>query len=91
MQLYWRLLVLDEGHLIKNDQTGRAAALRRVRACSTVLLTGTPLQNNLVELWALLSFLNPVFSDSTPFESAFKLGANEHNADKVRTVVPCFR
>jgi len=84
MKLNWRLLVLDEGHLIKNDQTGRAAALRRVRACSTVLLTGTPLQNNLVELWALLSFLNPVFSDSTPFESAFKLGADEHNADKVR-------
>mmetsp|Transcript_20109 Transcript_20109/g.44013 ORF Transcript_20109/g.44013 Transcript_20109/m.44013 type:complete len:436 (+) Transcript_20109:112-1419(+) len=80
--VHWRLLILDEGHLIKNECSLRSQALSRVRAASTVLLTGTPLQNNLHELWALLAFLNPVFSDPTPFEEAFSLGAVEHHADE---------
>jgi len=79
--LYWRLLVLDEGHLIKNDASGRHHVLKKVRSASSVLLTGTPLQNNLKELWALLAFLNPIFSDPTPFEDAFALGTHAHSSD----------
>ncbi|KAK3274376.1 hypothetical protein CYMTET_17438 [Cymbomonas tetramitiformis] len=80
-RLMWRLLILDEGHLVKNEQSERAIALRKVRAASKVILTGTPLQNNLKELWALLSFLNPIFSDPEPFERAFQLGTHEHSSD----------
>jgi hypothetical protein len=55
-----------------------------------VSFTGTPLQNNLVELWALLSFLNPIFTDKTPFESAFTLGgkSTQHTPASPSLVAP---
>ena len=75
--LDWRTLVLDEGHRIKNENTLLAAGLRGVRHQFCLLLTGTPLQNNLHEFYALLSFLMPeVFDDSTPFDTAFDLTHN---------------
>jgi SNF2 family DNA or RNA helicase len=73
----WRYLVLDEGHKIKNDQTKICAALRCVSRGGVVLLTGTPLQNNLHELYVLLAFMYPdVFTTAEPFDSAFDLGRN---------------
>jgi SWI/SNF-related matrix-associated actin-dependent regulator of chromatin subfamily A member 5 len=83
-KLHWRVLVLDEGHKAKNSETQIAAALRKVVANSqhTVLLTGTPLQNNLRELWALLSLLHPdVFTSASPFEDAFRIGGRTHAVD----------
>lgn len=52
-------LVLDEGHRVKNEEAATTVSLRRLRRAWTLLLTGTPLQNNLHELWALLNFLHP--------------------------------
>ncbi len=53
-----------------------------VAVCScqnVVLLTGTPLQNNLHELYALLSFMHPdIFTTSEPFDQAFDLTKNRH-------------
>lgn len=47
-----------------------------LRSCNRLLLTGTPLQNNLSELWSLLNFLLPeVFTDIDWFESFFDLNA----------------
>ena len=83
-KLHWRCLVLDEGHKCKNETTQVSQALRRVAVnCQyTLLLTGTPLQNNLHELWALLSLLHPdVFTDATPFDGAFKLFGRAHAVD----------
>jgi len=83
-KLHWRCLVLDEGHKAKNEATQVAQALRKVavNAQYTLLLTGTPLQNNLRELWALLNLLHPdVFTDSTPFDSAFSIGGRTHSVD----------
>ena len=73
-RIHWRYLVLDEGHRIKNERTLLYERLRLVKAQHKVLLTGTPLQNNLHELWALMHFLHPeVFSDSGVFDEAFDL------------------
>ncbi|GLD99976.1 hypothetical protein PINS_up008704 [Pythium insidiosum] len=70
----WRLRVLDEGHRLKNSQSKLHGLLKtRVAAQHTVLLSGTPIQNELKELFALLSFLNPdVFNDQRTFEAVFK-------------------
>ncbi|CAI6000430.1 unnamed protein product [Closterium sp. NIES-65] len=57
----WRYCVLDEGHLIKGAKTRLSQAVRRIKAEHRLLLTGTPIQNNVLELWALFDFLMPGF------------------------------
>lgn len=53
----WYYMVLDEAHMIKNFKSQRWNILLMFRSYRRLLLTGTPLQNNLTELWALLQFL----------------------------------
>ena len=68
----WKYVVVDEGHRLKNMNCKLIRELRTLRADNKLLLTGTPLQNNLTELWSLLNFLLPdVFSSLENFESWF--------------------
>ncbi|TFY83000.1 hypothetical protein EWM64_g1017 [Hericium alpestre] len=53
----WYYMILDEAHMIKNFKSQRWNILLMFRSFRRLLLTGTPLQNNLTELWALLQFL----------------------------------
>lgn len=53
--------VLDEGHIIKNPHSKLAIAVKGIRSNHRLLLTGTPIQNNVVELWSLFDFLMPGF------------------------------
>ncbi|KAG8924967.1 swr1 complex component [Tulasnella sp. 418] len=55
----WEYMVLDEAHNIKNFKSKRWETLLCFNAAHRLLLTGTPLQNNLMELWSLLYFLMP--------------------------------
>ena len=55
----WSVVVLDEAQQIKNPQTAGAKAVRRLPRAQTIALTGTPLENRLAELWALLDVTNP--------------------------------
>lgn len=55
----FNVCIYDEGHLLKNSQSERYNKLMKLRARFRVLLTGTPLQNNLRELISLLSFILP--------------------------------
>ncbi|OJD35746.1 helicase swr1 [Diplodia corticola] len=59
----WHYLILDEAHNIKNFQTQRWQTLLTFKTSKRLLLTGTPLQNNLQELWSLLFFLMPSGDD----------------------------
>jgi SWI/SNF-related matrix-associated actin-dependent regulator of chromatin subfamily A member 5 len=70
----FHLLVLDEGHRIKCEDTQTAQAVRKIHCETRIILTGTPLANNLVEMYSLLNFLAPdVFTTSEPFADAFDL------------------
>ncbi|MEE8602759.1 DEAD/DEAH box helicase [Euzebya tangerina] len=55
----WDMVVLDEGQAIKNPASETAQQLRRLDAHSRIILTGTPIENGLGDLWALLDFTNP--------------------------------
>jgi len=55
----WNLLVADEAQHVKNPVSGTAKALRRIGSGARVALTGTPVENNLSELWAILDWTTP--------------------------------
>ena len=78
-RVVWRCLVLDEGHIIKNEATEVAQIVRKIHFVTALLLTGTPLQNNLTELWALLNFLYPqAFPEREAFDEARVRPASKH-------------
>ena len=55
----WNTVVLDEAQMVKNPATKAAKAVRKLRAGQKVALTGTPVENRLSELWAILDACNP--------------------------------
>lgn len=55
----WNVVCLDEAHVIKNRGAKTSAAAMKIQADNRVMLTGTPVQNHLGELWSLFQFVNP--------------------------------
>jgi SWI/SNF-related matrix-associated actin-dependent regulator of chromatin subfamily A member 5 len=79
---YFNLCVLDEGHVIKSQTTLVSEAARKIHCQTRVILTGTPLQNNLVELYAILNYLYPTyFTSPVKFEDAFDITHNRIDPD----------
>ncbi|CAI5460068.1 unnamed protein product [Closterium sp. Yama58-4] len=75
---HWKYIVVDEGHRLKNMHCRLIRELRQLPAENTLLLSGTPLQNNLQELWSLLNFILPaIFSDLHEFTSWFDLAGRQ--------------
>lgn len=60
----WLYCILDEGHLLRNPKTATARASRRLRSRHRLILTGTPVQNKVNEVWATFDFLMPNFLGS---------------------------
>jgi chromodomain-helicase-DNA-binding protein 4 len=58
-QIEWEILVADEGHQLKNDDGKSVRAIKAINSKHRIVLSGTPLQNNVRELYTLLSFLYP--------------------------------
>lgn len=68
----WKYLIVDEGHRLKNSQCLLIKVLKKLDVPNRLLLTGTPLQNNLNELWSLLNFILPdIFQDLELFQQWF--------------------
>uniref|UniRef100_A0A1I7TIB5 Mediator of RNA polymerase II transcription subunit 25 n=1 Tax=Caenorhabditis tropicalis TaxID=1561998 RepID=A0A1I7TIB5_9PELO len=72
-KLRWKYMMIDEGHRLKNQHCKLTELLNTRFQCQRrLLITGTPLQNKLPELWALLNFLLPsIFSSCSTFEQWF--------------------
>jgi superfamily II DNA or RNA helicase len=70
---HWSYIIVDEGHRMKNHESRLAEVLAAsYRSKHRLLLTGTPIQNNMGELWALLNFLLPaIFHSAESFQSWF--------------------
>jgi ATP-dependent DNA helicase len=77
-------LVVDEGQRLKNHRCTLISSLKRIRSSNRLLLSGTPIQNNLDELWSLLNFVNPtIFDDLSIFQSWFgfrNIGQKTHGS-----------
>jgi hypothetical protein len=58
-KIAWDRLILDEAQDVKNPATKRARALRRINARRMLAMTGTPIENRLDELWAIMDIVNP--------------------------------
>ncbi|KAI5890077.1 uncharacterized protein SCHCODRAFT_02630796 [Schizophyllum commune H4-8] len=90
----WYYMILDEAHMIKNFKSQRWNLLLMFKSFRRLLLTGTPLQNNLTELWALLQFLKAgsefasqkEFGDwfSNPLEKAIEMGNQDDEETQKR-------
>ncbi|KAL8515571.1 hypothetical protein ACS0TY_014310 [Phlomoides rotata] len=77
----WRYIIIDEAHRIKNENSLLSKTMRLYNTNYRLLITGTPLQNNLHELWALLNFLLPeIFSSAETFDEWFQIsGENDEH------------
>lgn len=91
----WEYVVLDEGHKIRNPNTQITIYCKELLTPNRIILSGTPMQNNLVELWSLFDFINPMrlgslvaFRDQ--FETPIRIGgyANASNL-QVMTAQKC--
>lgn len=68
----WQCVIVDEAHRLRNQTSRLSTQLARLNYVHLLLLTGTPIQNNIQELWTLLHFLDAkAFPDLLSFEQAF--------------------
>ncbi|XP_020272875.1 ISWI chromatin-remodeling complex ATPase CHR11-like [Asparagus officinalis] len=81
----WRYVIIDEAHRIKNENSLLSKTMRLYHANYRLLITGTPLQNNLHELWSLLNFLLPeIFSSAETFDEWFQISGENDQQEVVQ-------
>lgn len=84
----WEVLVVDEGHRLKNSESKLFSLLNTCSFQHRVLLTGTPLQNNIGEMYNLLNFLQPVsFSSLSSFEERFNDLTTAEKVEELKKLV----
>jgi len=87
-EITWRACVIDEAHRLKNKNCKLLEGLRLLDMEHRVLLTGTPLQNNVEELFSLLNFLEPVqFASSDQFLAEFGDLKTEDQVEKLKAIL----
>jgi superfamily II DNA or RNA helicase len=89
------LMILDEAQAIKNPRSLAARTVRRISARHRMCLSGTPVENNLEELWAQFDFLMPGFlGEAERFRSHFRIpierGGNQQRLEALRDAVTPF-
>jgi non-specific serine/threonine protein kinase len=55
----WRMMIIDEAQAVKNPATAQSRAVRKIKAHARLALTGTPIENRLLDIWSLFDFLSP--------------------------------
>ncbi|MEQ8440157.1 MAG: DEAD/DEAH box helicase [Ilumatobacter fluminis] len=82
-EIDWTTVVLDEAQMIKNPATKAAKAVRKLRAAQKLALTGTPVENRLSELWAILDACNPgLLGSQQRFREEFATAIERNNSEE---------
>jgi SNF2 family DNA or RNA helicase len=94
-EIEWDRLIMDEAQDVKNPQTKRARSLRALTARRRVAMTGTPIENRLNELWAIMDILNPGLLGSREwfartFAQPIEVEKDEAALERLRAVVRPF-
>ncbi|MEI2779087.1 MAG: DEAD/DEAH box helicase [Tetrasphaera sp.] len=87
----WDRVVFDEAQAVKNSQSRAARAVRRLEAGHRVALTGTPMENRLAELWALMDLLNPgILGSAEKFRARYAVPIERYGqpepAERLRSI-----
>ncbi len=85
----WNYVILDEAQAIKNPGTKQTKQIKKINAANRIIMTGTPIENKLADLWSLFDFLNPgLLGTAKEFTSFTKrLKDNVHGYGRLRNVV----
>ena len=76
----WKRIVLDEAQNIKNPKTAQTKAILKLSANHRLALTGTPVENRLLDLWSIFNFLNPGYlGKQAQFRKAFEIPIQKDN------------
>ena len=83
LKIKWNYMILDEAQAIKNNLSRRWKVLLGFNTRNRLLLTGTPIQNSMAELWALLHFIMPkLFDNHEQFQEWFSKDIEASSMDK---------
>jgi non-specific serine/threonine protein kinase len=85
----WRYVILDEAQAIKNPATRQTRAVKKYRARNRIIMTGTPIENRLSDLWSLFDFVNPgLLGNTTEFKKFAKtLDRDSSGYTRLRRVI----
>ncbi len=84
--LEWQRIVLDEAQNIKNPKAAQTKAILKLSAKHRLALTGTPVENRLLDLWSIFNFLNPGYlGKETQFRKSFEIPIQKDN-NKVKSI-----
>lgn len=84
-KMKWQYMILDEAQAIKSSQSSRWKVLLGFNCRNRLLLTGTPIQNNMQELWALLHFIMPtLFDNHEEFSEWFSKDIESHSTSNTK-------
>ena len=84
-QYQWRRIVLDEAQNIKNPKSAQAKAIFSLDAPYRIALTGTPIENRLMDLWAIFNYLNPGYLGTvTQFRRAYEIPI-QRDSDEIKS------
>ncbi|MBF0578298.1 DEAD/DEAH box helicase [Erysipelotrichaceae bacterium RD49] len=86
--VHWDCIILDEAQAIKNPQAQQTKKVKSLEADFKVALTGTPIENNLGELWSIFDFINPGLLGTRDEFSYFK--SNEEGLEQLKQIIAPF-
>lgn len=92
---YFNYIILDESQAIKNPSSNTFKAVKKLTAQNRLVLTGTPVENTTLDLWAQMSFINPgLLGDKNFFKEQFlnpiEKGNDQEKTDKLHTIIKPF-